>query len=419
MTARNVKRREFIAAIGAGPVLLTACRPWLDEGISNPCLAAALPDDLSQHELILAALVDLDGSELWDCHVHLVGTGDSGSGIWINPNLRSLVHPLQYARFRFYLDAACLDPNVGVDQGYLQRLLALQDGLPQGGRIMLLAFDYNYDEAGQRNLVHTFFYIPDTYAAYVARNHPRRFEWIASIHPYRSDCIPALENAVTSGARAVKWLPNTMGINPGSLLCDRFYEAMVRMNIPLLVHSGDEHAVPTGEAQSLGNPLLLRRALDHGVRVIVAHCASKGVTTDIDKGKTGPTASNFSLFARMMDEVGSEDLLFGDISGLAQVNRIGEPLTTVIKRGDWHHRLLNGSDYPLPGVMPLYSMNQLVSLKFLTRDQANVLSAIRRHNPLLFDLVLKRSLRVNNQRFSPAVFHTRHIFERQANRPVA
>jgi mannonate dehydratase len=73
--------------------------------------------------------------------------------------------------------------------------------------------------------------------------------------------------------------------------------------------------------------------------------------------------------------------------------------------------LLNGSDYPLPGLMPIFSVDYIVSLGLLEAAAAPVLSEIRRHNPLLFDFVLKRSLRRDGQRLAARVFETRRFFE--------
>ena len=82
----------------------------------------------------------------------------------------------------------------------------------------------------------------------------------------------------------------------------------------------------------------------------------------------------------------------------------------VIERSEWHARLLNGSDYPLPGIMPLYSVAHMVELKFIEPAMAPVLSAIRRHNPLLFDFVLKRHLTVGGKRLAAGVFETKPFF---------
>ncbi|MGH7863606.1 MAG: amidohydrolase family protein, partial [Candidatus Binataceae bacterium] len=236
--------------------------------------------------------------------------------------------------------------------------------------------------------------------------------WAASIHPWRADCVEALEQAKRDGARAVKWIPAAMGIDPASPRCDRFYAALVRLGIPLITHAGLERAVVSGYSQDFGNPLRLRRALASGVRVVVAHCASMGTDRDIDRGEDGPLAPSFELFARMMEDARYDGRLFGDISAMPQVNRAAPALARVVERTDWHARLLNGSDYPLPGVMPLFSVDYLVSLELIEERAAPVLKAIRAHNPLLFDFVLKRHLRSRGKSFARSVFETRSFFER-------
>ncbi len=46
-----------------------------------------------------------------------------------------------------------------------------------------------------------------------------------------------------------------------------------------------------GTAEHFGNPLLLRRALDAGVRVVVAHCGSMGEDRDLDRGENGRSST--------------------------------------------------------------------------------------------------------------------------------
>src|SRR5207237_1798853 len=121
---------------------------------------------------------------------------------------------------------------------------------------------------------------------------------------------------------------------------------------------------------------------------------------------------SFLLFAWRMEEKKYEKNLFCDISAMTQINRAGPALVQVVERGDWHARLLNGSDYPLPGVMPVFSVDYLVSLKLLREDAAPVLTEIRQHNPLLFDFVLKRTLRSSGKALPAGVFETRGFFER-------
>lgn len=374
----------------------------------NPCLESTLPADLANHDVVVSALTGIDSAQVWDMHVHLAGVGDTDSGIWLHPDSRNPLKLWRYIQFRFYLNSACPKSGIPLDQGFIERLKTLQ--WEKGIRFVLLAFDYTYDKYGKKLPEKTTFYIPNHYAARLHQQYPDVFEWLASIHPYRPDCVEALERAVANGTRGIKWLPPAMGIDPASPRCDRFYAALARFQLPLLCHGGEENAVGGAQMQDYGNPLKLRRALEHGVKVIVAHCASLGSSSDLDRGEHGPLRSNFKLFARLMDEPQYNGYLFGDISALPQINRVEPALAIVITRQDWHSRLLNGSDYPLPGVFPLFSLRQLTIKGFITRRQAKILAEIRCHNALLFDFVLKRHLQVNELHFSPAVFHTRNHF---------
>ena len=399
------------AALGAlGGGRRAEAVPLIEDGLRNPCLESRLPEPLARHEIVRAAWDGIDPARVWDVHVHLVGDGDSKQGPWLAPEAWSLLHPVAYVRRLTLMNAACVNPQA-VDRSYVERLLGLAEALPAGARCLLLAFDYHHDAEGRRVPERSSFYVPDEYTAVVAQRFPHRFEWAASIHPYRRDAVDALAAARTRGARAVKWLPNSMGIDPASPRCDAFYAALVRAGLPLLTHAGHEGTVDAwGGGQDLGNPLRLRRPLDHGVRVIVAHCASFGKGVDLDAGPSGPTQSNFALFTRLMEEPRYVPLLRGDISALVQRNRASVALSTLLSRQDWHGRLLFGSDYPLTGVMPLISVHALADMGLLDPREVPTIIEIRRHNPLLFDFVLKRRLVAGGRRFATGVFETRGYF---------
>ncbi len=403
------KRRLLFAAGGAA--LLGGCGFSLEHGLSNPC-RARLPRELANDAAVQAAWDGVDPARVWDCHAHLVGTGDSGSGIWLNPGMLSMANPAQYAQRLFYLNAGCAHDAPGrVDLSYVERMHNLLEGMRPGAKLILLAFDRHYAADGTPIAEETAFHVPDAYAMATAQRYPRHFEWAASIHPYRRDCLDALRQAKAGGARAVKWLPAAMGIDPSSPRCDAFYAELGKLGLPLITHAGMERAVRVANRQHLGNPLLLRRPLEHGVRVVVAHCATMGEDRDLDQGANGPYVESFALFARLMDEARhGKTLLYGDLSGVTQQNRAGPALATLLERGDWHPRLLNGSDYPIPGVMPLYSMSRLAELRFIESRLAPVLTALREYNPLLFDFVLKRHLRSGEKSFSRVVFETRPFF---------
>lgn len=410
-----MQRRTFLTGLGAAGLAgwaATRSRFWPHDGLRQDCATGPTPAALLQHELVAACWEGLDPAECWDCHIHLIGVGDNGSGIWINPRMQQWWHPIEFAQFHFYLNGSCADHAQDRDGRYLQRLSQLLMEFPPGFRCMLLAFDYHYDELGHRQLQHSAFHTPDVYAGRMALQQPERLEWIASIHPYRDDALDALRQAAALGARAVKWLPAAMGMHPGSPRCDAFYALLRALDMPLLVHCGTEYAVHGAGVQELGNPLHLRRPLEQGVRVLVAHCASLGRGVDLDRGANGPRVPNFELFARLMDEPVHVGRLFGEISAVTQINRRDSVIDTLLTRKEWHPRLVNGSDYPLPGIVPVFSPTHFARRGLLSAEQADVLRAIRLHNPLLFDFLLKRMLRRHGQGFANAVFMTcRHFVQ--------
>ncbi len=413
-----MRRRRFLRAMGlaaAAGMGIAGWRYWPRGGWLNPC-RAGLPPELAGHDLLAVVWQGLDPARVWDAHCHLVGVGDGDSGIWVNPRMDSLWHPMQYVQKLFYLNAGCAHQAPGqVDATFVARLQNLLDAFPPGAKTLLLAFDWAYDERGQRMETASSFHVPNAYAAQIAREYPDRFVWAASVHPYREDAVEALEAAAQAGARAVKWLPAAMGIDPASPRCDAFYAALARLDLPLITHAGHELAVTGSARQDYGNPLKLRRPLDHGVRVVVAHCASQGEGLDLDAGVNGGKLPNFTLFARLMDATNYRGRLFADISAVTQLNRAAV-LGTLLARRDWHDRLLNGSDYPLPGILPLISLPMLSERGLLPESSHPFLQGVRRHNPLLFDLALKRLLRRGGVGLPARVFETRTFFERAAHR---
>jgi len=410
-----MKRRDFLGAMVL-PWLLAGCDFSLEDGVFNECrpLRRGTPEDLARNAFVSDAWNGLRTDQVWDVHVHLFGNGRGDKGVWIDPDFDHGWGPANRARRMFFMNAACAGTEEDrLDGSMVRRLAELADQFPPGARAMLLAFDFTYDDDGRKRPDLTTFSISDEYAQSVAKAHPDRFEWNASVHPYREDAVAALEAAKAGGARAVKWLPPTMNIDLANARCKPVYDALVRLDLPILVHVGEEKAVPGAERADLANPLLLRHPLEAGVRVIAAHCASLGVGADLDIGGRGRNVPNIDLFARLMAERRYEGRLVGDISAITQANRHGVVRRILLQR-DWDGRLLNGSDYPLPGVKLLFSLDGLVKQGVLDGAHVHILKQLRETNALLFDFVLKRCLAVQGRRFPDATFETRGFFERRA-----
>lgn len=403
-----MNRRQFLlstAALGLSTGAYASIRFWPESGFTNPCLSG-LPDELKNHPLMTQIWTGIDATQVWDCHAHIIGAGESGGGAWFNPNMESWVHPVLKVQKNFYMNGGCITEH-NEDSSFVARMVQLASEMPVGYKSMLFAFDWVHNEQGEAQKEQSIFNIPDAYAAKIAQQYPQYFEWVASIHPYRKDATDALESAHANGARAIKWLPSGMNIDPASPKCAKFYQKLHDLNMPIINHTGRESAVQGGD-QSFGNPLKMRNALDAGVRVVLAHCASEGYDEDLDNGNK--SLKSFELFSRLMDTPAYKELVFGDISAITLFNHawVIKPL---LARQDWHARLLNGTDYPLPAILPLISTKELAHMGLLQEEHLLFLQTLRNYNPLMFDFAVKRLMQWQGLGFSTQIFATRRVFD--------
>ena len=370
------------------------------------------PEELSQRitqpasDLIKRSFDDIDPSRLVDHHVHIAGIGIGGTHAFVNRKMRTWSHPFHRLKYKVYMSSAGVESEANADEEFVKRLARLVSSISGHGKHRILGFDKNYSRDGSVNLDKTEFYVPNEYSFRIAELNPDLFLPNISVNPYRPDAIEELERWAKRGARVVKWLPNAMGIDPSDPKCDSFYQKMKELDLVLLSHGGEEKAVEADEDQKLGNPLLLRRALEHGVKVVIAHCAGLGMNEDLESRDKTQTY-NFDLFMRLMDDKRYEGLLFGEISAMTQFNR-AEKLETILARTDLHERLINGSDYPLPAVNILIRTGSLMKQGYITADERDQLNEIYNYNPLLFDFALKRSLKLpgTEKRLPASVFMT-------------
>jgi len=406
-------RRRSLALLGGLGLGLAGLRLGLPRYLRVGPVRALGELSPAARALVALALDGLDLARVVDVHVHVAGFGGGGSGCWVNPRLRSALHPLERLRFELYLGACGVHEDERADAEYVERLRAQLDAAPAGLRLLLLAFDVRVREDGTEDLAGSMFRVPDEHVLALARA-DARFLACASVHPYRLDALERLSRAKAGGAVAVKWLPNAMGIDPASPRCAPFYARLAELRLPLLVHTGEERAVWVEGAQELGNPLRLRAALAAGVTVVALHCASLGAARDLDD-PSGAARSGFELFQRLWGEQGPNGRLFGELSALTQVNREPALLATLLGWSEGQARLLNGSDYPLVAIDPLIDLGRLARAGLLAAEECAPLRELSGANPLLFELVLKRRLRLEaaggERRFGAEVFESARLFD--------
>jgi predicted TIM-barrel fold metal-dependent hydrolase len=302
---------------------------------------------------------------LIDIHVHLLG---------LNPSNRCFVGG-KLARPGV---ATLLTRSLGlsgvarheIDDAYADLLIhwARTSSLDAVG---VLAFDGVYDAAGKLDRERTALYVDNDYCLQVCGEDERLLP-ICSINPQRADAMVELERVVAAGAVAIKTLPNSMGFDPLNPTYRPFWRRMAQLKIPLLTHTSFEHTVPPID-QAFGLPERLTGALQEGVKVIAAHCASSGLAH--------PIREDFYTWQKMLRTF---DNLYGDISAMASVSR-GNYIHKVLADRLSTERVALGSDYPIP-------VSPAIFARRLGFKEAMALS--REHNPLERNLRTFRALGV-------------------------
>lgn len=373
------------------------------ENTSYKVKAVMMLNHLSSNsrDLLTRVFSDLDTTQLVDYHAHYFGYGvDPKENVFLNPTLLDWRHPVQYGRFIVFKRALGLKlgnkPAQEITAEILNKLLEMLNTFVDGEgnkipiRVCLLAFDKAYRDDGTMDLDQTEMYASNEIVFEIASQYPQDFIPVISVHPYRPDAIDELKRCYQKGARMVKWLPNVMGIDPSSDKCDSFYAFLRDHHMTLLSHTGMELSLRTSGRQSFGNPLLLCKPLEMGVKVIAAHCAALG-------------RKNFYQWVQLMHRY---DNLYGDISSIISIPMMGK-IRKLLELREFHHRLVNGTDWPLPTLGFTVSTLAMQLMGHITKDERKALNEIYTFNPLLFDFALKRVIKHPkdpNLTFPPSVF---------------
>ncbi|BCS53348.1 amidohydrolase family protein [Geobacter sp. SVR] len=309
-----------------------------------------------------------------DIHCHTAGIGAGASGCFVSRAMRRNV------RFHFFLKAFGVTERELIELGDTLVLERLSQGLAESHRVsaaVVLAMDGVVDRQGRLDKAATEIYIPNEFLARECRRLGNLL-FGASVNPYRPDALERLDRITAYGAVLLKWLPAIQGIDPADRRLAPFYRRLRELELPLLSHTGNEESF-TRSDNSLADPLRLRRALDEGVTVIAAHCASNGRN------------DGQSNLERLLPLFTTYPNLYADLSSLTQANRLGH-LPRVLQHVEIYERLLYGSDMPI--------INSFVTSPWwhayrLPLAETRRIVAIR--NPWDRDVELKRALGVTEE----------------------
>ncbi|HQR09196.1 MAG TPA: amidohydrolase family protein [Gemmatales bacterium] len=263
-----------------------------------------------------------------DLHVHLFGTGDSGSGCRLSDGIQNGV------QFRaLTLALGIRSKGKTLDEGYVN-VLAEQVKLSGLTKVAILSQDAVYDAKGEADWKTTSFYVPNEYVIKVAEQHKETIIPCPSINPARKDAIDELEHIHSKGAKLFKIHPPTQGVNVADPRHTKFYQRCAALKIVIMVHTGHEHSAPVID-KDLANPARLELMLDQGPTVIACHSGT-GWPTD-----TPDQLPNFTLLLKRYPN------LWGDTAVLGTAKR-DRDFYRLLDAPTVRDRLLHGSDFPFP-----------------------------------------------------------------------
>lgn len=311
-----------------------------------------------------------------DMHVHVSGIGSGGSGNYLSDSMR------HNFRFKIYLKAFGVTLQELKDKGDHIIFTKIAQQIKQSRHVdgaVLLAIDGVVDDNGELDLSRTEIYIPNDFVAKETAKYKELY-YGASINPYRKDALQRLEKAKKDGAKLVKWLPAIQLVDPADPKIIPFYKKLKELGLPLLIHVGEERSFSTFHDE-FSDPKRLELPLSLGITVIAAHVGTTGKSEGID---------NVERILPLFDKYPN---LYGDISSLTQINKLGY-LTRFVKEKRLKGRLLYGTDFPL--------INTILTSSFyfpfdLSIRQMFSISSIQ--NIWDQDVVLKQSLGVPSDIF--------------------
>lgn len=297
-------------------------------------------------------LLPFEGKHIIDFHAHVAGLGYRSSGCFISDEMRNNF------RFKFYLMAMGTSLKELEREGDQVVFKKISEAVAQSkvvDKTVILSLDGVIDEDGELDKARTQIYVPNEYVYTQTQRYPNLL-YAASINPYRKDAIERLVQAKVQGAVLVKWIPSIMYIDPADPAIIPFYTKMAELNMPLLTHTGMEKAFSHAKDE-LADPRRLALPLSLGVNVIAAHIATTGESDGEE---------NFERILPMFKEYPN---LYGDISSLTQINKLGY-VKKVLAHPELEGRLIYGTDWPLqffPLISPWYHLDELkISEAFAT-----------------------------------------------------
>lgn len=327
-------------------------------------LASLLPHSARAAEASVLAAAEVFRSQgtycsakaLVDIHAHAGCLDDQGATCFVSERMKKEKVAFFFSKYEALFDAFGVKKDELARKGNAYFFDSVSERVEKStclDAVVMLALDGAYQlDAAEPDYANTDFMIRNSFVAEQVAKHPNLL-WGASVNPMRKDFREELALASEKGAVLVKLIPPIMGIRFDSeetevkLRLTEFFLLLKKYNLPLLVHVDEEGTFSKeleNKYRDFVGVLGIRRALDLGVTVIVAHAASRESAVH----GHGSTGNAYRDLLALMQEPRYNGLLYADISALPTIVTRGDHLCRVSRDfAPQPERLLWGSDFPL------------------------------------------------------------------------
>ncbi len=181
-----------------------------------------------------------------------------------------------------------------------------------------------------------------------------------SVNPNRLDALDLIDEYASQGFKGAKFLQNYWDIDINDKKYIPYFEKIKSYDLPIIIHTGGEHAI---ESNSMYEKVeVANSAIEVGCKVVLAHF---GVNMVMNQ-ELSKLHHNFSFesskfgedYFKTIEYLEKHDNVYADLSAIIALFRTKVVEDLAKKQKHIHHKLLFGTDYPVPFSI-MFSYNSL------------------------------------------------------------
>lgn len=171
-----------------------------------------------------------------------------------------------------------------------------------------------------------------------------------SVNPNRLDALDLIDQYVASGFKGAKFLQNYWNIDLSDAKYIPYFEKLKHYNLPVIIHSGGEHAVSS-------NPLyesidVAKLPIEIGCNVVLAHFGLNMIMNQSFKTIHHNFSFDSSTFGddyfKTISFLENHDNVYADLSAIIAFFRSKVLKDLAENQSQIHDKLLFGTDFPVP-----------------------------------------------------------------------